>query len=326
MQVAYPPYQKIHPKSMKYFVILELDGVLCEVEHDKGFVENPPPDCVQPSFSEAADFRPQTRTIFNDYVLRCRPGVREFLAFLTSVCHVGIWTRMPRNITQGMVRFLFQRLTQPREILSVEDCTHIIESRPQSECPCPVNECWLRYNPCPGHPSTMRPNLMATERTYVRHVGHPEDRLHLKVLHKMVWGRPRFCKPDICLNASNTLLIDSSPESALLNPRFNAIFPIVYKGNSNDQELRQSVARYIFHIVKSGLSIPRFMTSMRKFKGQEPDRTLHATGFTIKVQLCAKYTDRSLVLEDLNYIPSSHSQRGADYFTRRKVSTVMPRL
>lgn len=78
----------------------------------------------------------------------------------------------------------------------------------------------------------------------------------------MVWGQPTYLKPNICLNASNTLLVDSSPPSALLNPRFNAIVPIIYKGNSKDQELRLYVAKYIYHIVKLGLSIPHFMTIM----------------------------------------------------------------
>lgn len=309
---------------MKYFVILELDGVLCLIEHHKTFLNNPPADCVLPTFSSADDFRAGTRTIFKEYVLSCRPGVREFLTFLTSVCHVGIWTRIPKHYAEGIVKFLFRDLTQPREILSGEDCTLIVESWPMSERPCRVRDCHLEYSPCPGHPCSNRPNLFATERTFVGYARHPQGKLHLKVLHRTVWGKPKFCKQDINLNATNTLLVDSSPQSALLNPRFNAIFPVVYTGNSNDNELRKSLAPYIYRLVNSGDSVPQYVRKFSTtFRGQDPDLRPSAIVFGIKVQVCAKYNDRNLLLDDLNYLPSTHSQKQHDYFTPRPRQSVM---
>lgn len=303
---------------MKYFVILELDGVLGCIDHNKAFLEKPPADCVMPKFSSDADYRPQTRTIFKEYVLSCRPGVREFLTFISRRCHVGIWTRIPRHYTERMVQFLFHGLTRPIEILSAEDCTLIVESWPMSERPCRVPDCHLESTPCHGHPCSNRPNPYATNRTYVRHAPHPGGNLHLKVLHRTVWGTPKFTKKDICLNASNTLLVDSSPQSSLLNPRFNAIFPVVYEGNPKENELRASLAPYLDRLVRSGQSVPRYVKSLASpFNGQEPDLRPSATMFSIKVQVCARHNDRSLLLEDPNYVPSSHSQTGSDYFTRR---------
>lgn len=321
----YPPYPVLGGRDMKYCVILELDGVLGRIEHDKGFIQNPPKDCVQPSGCEGASYSPQARTIFQDYVLSCRPGVREFLKFVTSVCHVTVWTRLPKSVTTEMVHFLFLGLPQPRAILSVEDCMVVTESWPQSERPCPVEDCHLLDHPCPGHPVTTRPNLTA-ERTFVRRADHPAGKLRLKVLHKTVWGQPKFSNRFITLNASNTVLVDSSPESAILNPRYSAIFPFAYNGKHTDKVLLVSVARFIKDIVMMNPSVPQYLKD-NGFAGQRLDRSPRAIGFETKVKMCARYMDPSLLLPDPFYVPSKHYQTGDDYFTPRRVpSKLMPRV
>lgn len=321
----YPPYPVLGAQAMKYCVILELDGVLCRIEHDKGCIRHPPKDCLQPSGCDAGSYSPQTRTIFQHYVLSCRPGVREFLKFVTSVCHVTVWTRLPKSVTTEMVQFMFRGLPQPREILSIEDCIVIIESWPQSERPCPVVDCHLLSHPCPGHPVSTQPNLTA-DRTFVRRADHPEGKLRLKVLHKTVWGQPRFSNRFITLNASNTLLVDSSPESAILNPRYSAIFPTVYDGNHTDTVLRMSVAPLIKHIVKMNLSVPKYVKAV-DFAGQRLHRSPGAIGLESRVKICATYMDPSLLIPDPLYVPSKHYQTGDDYFTRRRVaSKLMPRI
>ena len=85
--------------------------------------------------------------------------------------------------------------------------------------------------PCIAHPAHLLVDKTLKENTYVAFSDQPGGQLRLKVLHKVVWEEERFANKNFKCNVSNTLLIDSSPESNLLNPVHNAIFSLTYIAN-----------------------------------------------------------------------------------------------
>ena len=82
--------------------------------------------------------------------------------------------------------------------------------------------------PCITHPMHLLVDKMVKEDTFVAFPDYTSSQLRLKVLHKVVWEQERFANTNFKCNVSNTLLIDTSLESSLFNPMYNAIFPLTY--------------------------------------------------------------------------------------------------
>ena len=117
------------------------------------------------------------------------------------------------------------------------------------------------------HPAHLLVDKKVKEDTFVAFPEHQGSQLRMKVLYKVVWEEERFANTDFKCNVSNTLLIDSSSESSLLNPVHNAIFPLTYIASEFDIGLN-SLASYLKGLVDSGHSVPQYLSENPSFFGQ----------------------------------------------------------
>jgi len=137
---------------------------------------------------------------------------------------------------------------------------------------------------------------------------HPEGILRLKVLVKGVWGRTRFTKKNFKANSSNTLLIDSSPESSILNPTYNAIFPVPYAGSSTDDFLHASLIPYLVGLLESGQSVTQYLSKKPPDFGKL-DETWLLSRLGRKVRKLARLLDNSLVFDVPEYVGAYYMNR-----------------
>ena len=142
---------------------------------------------------------------------------------------------------------------------------------------------------------------------------HPDGELRLKVLHRVVWRFSKFITRNFRANSSNTLLIDWSPESSILNPWYNAIFPTKFAGDENDTFLDTSLRPYLRGLLLSGRSVPQYLSECPpppNFGRLEPHLR---SVLGLKAQKLAKLTNRRLVLDSPREI-MKYSKTGKTYF------------
>ena len=165
---------------------------------------------------------------------------------------------------------------------------------------------------CIAHPTHLLVDKTVKEDTFVAFPEHSGSRLYLKVLHKVVWEEERFANTDFKCNVSNTLLIDSSLESSLLNPVHNAIFSLTYIASQFDIGLN-SLASYLKGLVDSRHSVPQYLTKSPSFF-EQVTVPLSQTYLGLKVHVLVLWQDRSLVLE-YPIVVCDYSRNGVDYFS-----------
>lgn len=298
--VALPPFS--------YFLILEVEGVLCQVQHVGSAMPNPPALAGAPS---EAEYHPKRRSVFGEYTLYCRPHLREFLRALANRFHLAVWTRLPYGVAKPVVDFLFRGINCRLHVLALENCISIVERRPPGTlCKCPPRPRHSEY-PCPAHPNDAYCDPDLEEDAYFQFPEHPEGRLRLKVLHRGVWDRTKFRGNQLRANSTNTLLIDSSPESSILNPRDNAIFPFPYVGGEHDSTLNGSLRSYLRGLLGSGLSVPQYVSRNAYFGVLTVP--LRHTPLALRVHACLPYLDPSLILRDADFL-HDYSALGHDHF------------
>jgi hypothetical protein len=128
--------------------------------------------------------------------------------------------------------------------------------------------------------------------TYIDFEDHPEGRLRLKVLHKVVYSGDKFFTGTFRANCTNTLLIDPSPESSYVNNPWNAIFPLSYIGSPHDS-IKRALQPYLRGLLESGLSVTQYV-SRNPFIGNL-NAPLKSNRLANKVQHFAFLQDNFLV-------------------------------
>ena len=278
-------------------------------------VEKQAPDIQESSRAPVTGgYDPRTRHVFGEYVVHCRPGLRHFLEGLCSMFEVVVWTRLPKRVARVVTRFFFKDFAGPHaEVLALEDCITLECTDALLLCTCsdtPEDHRGLRtrssykmkHDECMVHPQRGHPRPIFCHRKWVEFPDHPEGLLRLKVLHKAIWESGNFRMKDFSANASNTLLIDSSPESSILNPVHNVLFPFAYKGEVQDLTL-DSLKEYLIGLEKSRRSVAQYMTQCPAYWGQRPP-SWRSSPISLKVQASAIKVDRTLVLNDLDFVGS----------------------
>jgi hypothetical protein len=262
------------------------------------------------------EYNPSRRHIFGEYTLYCRPHMRHFLKNLDEKFHLSVWTRLPAAIATPVVDFLFRGLEclKSLRVLALEECISIVDRGPANACRCrpPPH---VPDTSCPAHPVHVSCDPDLQENIYIQFPDHPEGQLRLKVLHKGVWDSDRFRAPNFRANSTNTLLVDCSPESTILNPIYNAIFPLPYAGSEHDRILLGTLASYLRSLLDSGLSVSQYVSSNPFCWG--PDIPLRQTKLGLRVRACALWQDGSLLLEYPDVV-KRYSRHGNDHFIPRR--------
>lgn len=304
-----PPPQPLPRKS--YFILLEVEGVLCQI-HDAGRAarEQPPPK-MPPS---EEDFDPGKRHAFGGFFLRCRPGMRTFLKGLTERALVGVWTRLPADVARPVVEFLFHAyvVIKDMHILTLEDCLSVARTRPQSECTCKPGATPVERHRCRAHPLDYECDPSLERVVYYPFAPHPQGRLRLKVLHQTFWRQSRFRSKDFRPNSSNTVLVDCSRESSILNPWYNAVHPRRYFGKLDDTFLEDKLKPCIGGLLGSGLSVTQYLSRNPLLFGRG-GQAFFNTRIGQEVFTCAAVQDRSLVLYSPDYV-GNYSRTWPDGF------------
>ena len=275
--------------------------MLCQIEHvgpvRAAKMKTTTSTCMTVTSKAPApmDYSPKERHIFGEYTLHCRPLMQFFLGGMVKRFRLIISTRLPSSVAKLVVDFIFRSLyADLYDVLTLEDCTCIVERRPSWMCKCRPPPDLLNVS-CIAHPAHLLVDKTVKEDTFVAFPEHPGSWLYLKVLHKVVWEEERFANRDFKCNVSNTLLIDSSLESSLLNPVHNAIFPLTYIASEFDIGLN-SLASYLKGLVDSGHSVPQYLLENPSFFRQVIV-PLSQTYLGLKVRVLAPWQDKSLVLE-----------------------------
>ena len=243
--------------------------MLCQIEHvgpvRTAKMKTATSTCMTVTSEAPApmDYSPKNRHIFGEYTLHYRPLMRFFLGGMVKRFCLIIWMRLPSSVAKLVVDFIFHNLhADLYDMLTLEDCTCIVERRLSWMC-----KCWppldLSNVPCIAHPTHLLVNKTVKEDTFVAFPEHPGSQLRLKVLHKVVWEEERFANK-LQVQCVQHPLIDSSPESSLLNPVHNAIFPLTYIASEFDIGLN-SLASYLKGLVDSGHSVSQYLSENPSF-------------------------------------------------------------
>jgi hypothetical protein len=133
-------------------------------------------------------FSDRVPTIIGTKAVFVRPNVREFLEEVSRISHrVVVWSSMMKKTVEPVASFLFQNCRAPFDILGQDNCRRI----------------------------------EITKGKYLKQAGSPWKDLFLKVLDEQL-----FVDPDdpASFNKDNTILIDDSPQKAILNENGNGVF------------------------------------------------------------------------------------------------------
>lgn len=255
--------------------------------------------------------------MFGEYVMFCRPAVRTFLDGLARRFRLAIWTRLPAAVARAVVEFLFRgNGGRSMKVLTLEDCTTLLHRRSRRLCVCPKAP-ELPIQGCPAHPidTSCDPNVV--EDTFLPFLDHPGGILRLKVLHQKVWGHEMFRSKNFRANCTNTLLIDSSPESTILNPLYNAIFPVPYIGSHHDVFLHESLRPYLEGLLNSRRSVCEYLNQNPPHFGPFLNEPWTAADVGRKAVKLAGLQDRDLVLSYLDFV-GKYTRDGPGVFSIKR--------
>lgn len=125
-------------------------------------------------------------TIVAGNVVYCRPGIVGFLRLLDMFCHIHVWSTMDSGLVRGLCSFLFSGSNvAPQVVMASNQCDNLL----------------LKNYARAMYPGTTKPILMK----------YPRRRL--------------YTRTDSNFSERNVLFVDSKPETYLVVPPNNTLFP-----------------------------------------------------------------------------------------------------
>jgi hypothetical protein len=213
------------PLSLKPFIILDLNGVLCHSMPMFKFVQERVDGHWHKTVSELRKGRVGNKMVF------VRPGLKEFWTMLAESAFVCVWSSMKLENTRLVCDFLFEGLHKPALILGQNDCITVEGAN---------RKVFMKSGDC---------------ELFLKVLKHK-----FWVRRAVLQNCPYEYEP----NSYNTMLIDDSPEKSIFNPPDNAIFPDSYSSfKSPLSDLRTSIFPFVKRLVDSRLSVPDFVRENR---------------------------------------------------------------
>lgn len=191
-------------------VVLDLNGILCVCKEARFTTPR-----ITVWNRESDPYSSSVPTMIGLKAVYVRPHCEEFLSSLNEFADISVWNSMKVSTTQQICKYLFRRLSFPRNVLGQEQCEKIKVKAPNGRV------------------------------TFLKVKGTQKD-VFLKTLSKHLF--PSFGGH---YSGFNTLVVDDSPLKHILNNPGNVILPDSWSNDSRGQSdtfLIGTLLPYLRHI------------------------------------------------------------------------------